>query len=151
VLNYIDAWIVPPYFAFFIAVWAYLRHYINLTIIWSLLPNGQFQTVGPYDLNWDTQQYKCWISQIITFGLLAILQAVNIFWFFLIIRILYRLLVTSEAKDERSEDEDEEEEIQPAKAAAGLGTPQVTLNGEPFSQADVSGADTNGKAGLRKR
>jgi acyl-CoA-dependent ceramide synthase len=142
-------WITPPYFALFIAVWAYLRHYINITILMSLLPNGQFQTVGPYDLNWDTQQYKCWISQVITFGLLAVLQAVNIFWFVLIIRILYRLLVTSEAKDERSDDE--EEETQPLAGASEMSTPQVTLNGEPFSPIEAPGTGISGKAGLRKR
>lgn len=151
VFNYLDLWIITPYFAIFIAVWAYLRHYINLTIIMSLLPGGQFETVGPYQVNWETQQYKCWISQAITFGLLAVLQAVNIFWFVLILRILYRLLVTSEAKDERSDDEEEEDDLQPLAPEADKGTPQMTLNGEPFNQTEASGADVNRKASLRKR
>lgn len=117
----------------------------------SLLPGGQFETVGPYQVNWETQQYKCWISQAITFGLLAVLQAVNIFWFVLILRILYRLLVTSEAKDERSDDEEEEDDLQPLAPEADKGTPQMTLNGEPFNQTEASGADVNRKASLRKR
>ena len=33
--------------------------------------------IGPYELNWETEQYKCWIAQYITFGLLASLQAEN--------------------------------------------------------------------------
>lgn len=118
-----------------------------------MLPNGQFATVGPYDLNWDTQQYKCWISQVITFGLLAVLQAVNIFWFVLIIRILVRFLSTSEAKDERSEDEDEELETvdETTKASGDVVTPSVTLNGEPFSPIEAPGTGIDNKAGLRKR
>ena len=91
-------------------VWAYLRHYINLCILYSLLPNGEFKTVGSYELNWETQQYKCWISQIITFCLLAALQLINIFWYVLIMRILYRYLFTGEKKDDRSDHEEEEEE-----------------------------------------
>lgn len=145
--NYIDAWITPGYFGLFIVVWAYLRHYINLVILSSLLPNGQFATVGPYDLNWDTQQYKCWISQVITFALLAVLQAVNVFWFVLIIRILVRFLSTSEAKDERSEDEDENE-LEPVDS--NVATPHIELNGEPFSPIEAPGTGSN-KAGLRKR
>jgi very-long-chain ceramide synthase len=76
---------------------------------------SQFASFGPYELNWDTQQYKCWISQWITFWLLAALQAVNCFWLFLIIRILWRVVRTvgQEMEDERSEyDSDEEEERQ---------------------------------------
>lgn len=72
----------------------------------------EFRTVGPYELNWETQQYKCWISQIITFALLFALQAVNIFWLVLILRIAYRFVVTNVAEDERSENEEEEDEIE---------------------------------------
>lgn len=137
----------------FMCIWAYLRHYINLRIIFSMLPNGEFRTVGPYDLNWETQQYKCWISQVITLGLLAILQAVNMFWFFLIGRILWRFLSTGEEKDERSEDEeDEPEEVEqpPAKVNGHAGKPKVMINGEPASPS-YAAVVQEGKEGLRKR
>lgn len=135
------------------SVWAYTRHYLNLRIIASLLPGGEFQTVGPYELNWITQQYKCWISQIITFGLLASLQAVNIFWFFLIIRILVRLVTTGEEKDERSDDEEEEDAIEQMDGPQANGSasgPQVVLNGQPI-EAPGTGIDGKASAGLRKR
>jgi len=74
---------------------------------------SQFATIGPFTVNWATQQYKCWISQWITFLLLAALQAVNLFWLFLIMRILWRMLRSAELADERSEyDSDEEEDRQ---------------------------------------
>lgn len=121
-----------------------MRHYLNLRILKSLLPGGEFKTIGPYELNWDTQQYKCWISQVITFPLLAALQAVNIFWFILILRILWRVLSTGEEKDERSDNEEEEDEIDEGKSYAdavkenGETTkPQVMLNGKPMSSAGV--------------
>lgn len=91
-------------------VWGYLRHFINLKILYSILT--EFRTVGPFDLNWDTQQYKCWISQYITFALLASLQAVNLFWWFFICRIAYRFIVFKDADDDRSEYEPSEEETE---------------------------------------
>ncbi|KAF2015064.1 longevity assurance proteins LAG1/LAC1 [Aaosphaeria arxii CBS 175.79] len=141
VLNYIDHPWVGPYFAFFMCTWAYLRHWINLKILWSILT--EFRTVGPYELNWETQQYKCWISQIITFVLLAAIQALNLIWWFYICRIAYRFAVTNVAEDERSEYEESEEENedgettkQDKKKANGKvngsvpETPKVTLNGK---------------------
>lgn len=64
--------------------------------------------MGPYELNWETQQYKCWISQIITFSLLACLQALNIFWLFLILRVLWNYIMTRNLVDETSDVEDEQ-------------------------------------------
>ena len=109
--------------------------------------------MGPYELNWETQQYKCWISQAITFGLLAALQAVNVFWFVLIIRILVRFLRTGEEKDERSEDEEEIESdpIEQGASSSGFASqPQVQLKGEPV-EAPGTGIDGKAANGLRKR
>lgn len=108
--------------------------------------HSQFATVGPFDLNWDTQQYKCWISSWITFGLLAALQSVNVFWFFLILRIMYRYLRTGGAKDERSDDEASEEEdvggkddpTEAPKSSSKSESPTVLLNGTPLTPAGSS-------------
>uniref|UniRef100_A0A060T2S4 ARAD1C35134p n=1 Tax=Blastobotrys adeninivorans TaxID=409370 RepID=A0A060T2S4_BLAAD len=107
-LNYLDSAITGPFFIMFMGVWIYLRHYLNLRILYSILT--EFATVGPYELDWTTQQYKCWISQIITFFLLFALQLVNSYWLFLILRIAYRYIFHSIQKDERSDDEDDEDE-----------------------------------------
>lgn len=85
-----------------------MRHYLNLRILWAVLT--EFQTVGPFELNWETQQYKCRLSQVITFGLLSALQAVNLLWLFLILRIAKNYVLSDVRKDERSEDEEEEEQ-----------------------------------------
>ena len=107
---------------------------------------GQFASIGPYTLDWYGEQYKCWISQYITFILLASLQAVNIFWMFFIIRIVWRMLKSfgAEVADERSEYDSEEEEERKtelkaeADAAEAAATekeanPTVMLNGRPVS------------------
>jgi len=141
-LNYLDAYITVPYFGVFVGMWIYLRHVLNLKILWAVLT--EFRTVGPFELNWETQQYKCWISQYITFALLASLQAVNLFWLFLILRILANYIFNSVTKDERSEDEDEEEELEADTTKATLASgvevnqenqaPQVLVNGEPATE-----------------
>lgn len=139
-------------------MWIYLRHYINLKILWAVLT--EFRTVGPFELNWETQQYKCWISQYITFALLASLQAVNLFWLFLILRILKNYLFNSVKKDERSDNE-EEEEGEVSKDSNGTATiangdetpvtrrnvgkenqtPEVLVNGEPVAATANSKKD----------
>lgn len=107
-LNYIGSPVEVPFFILFMCVWIYLRHYINIKILWSVLT--EFKTVGEWELNWVTQQYKCYISQPIVFGLIGALQLVNLYWLFLVFRILYRIAMGGPAKDDRSDDEDEEEE-----------------------------------------
>ncbi|KAK9367851.1 TLC domain-containing protein [Lipomyces kononenkoae] len=106
-LNYLNHPMTGPFFLCFMGVWIYSRHYLNLRILWSVAT--EFRTVGDFTLNWETQQYKCWISQYITFALLFALQAVNVYWLFLIFRIAYRVVSLENAKDERSDDEDEDE------------------------------------------
>ncbi|KAI1313514.1 TLC domain-containing protein [Xylaria venustula] len=104
-LNYIDSPLQGPYFTLCIALWVYLRHYINLKILYSVLT--EFRTVGPYVLDWEAEQYKCEISNVITFVLLAALQALNLFWLYCLLRNAYRFVVLGVAKDDREDDEDE--------------------------------------------
>jgi very-long-chain ceramide synthase len=113
-LNYLDHPFIGPYFGMFVAVWIYTRHYINLKVIWSVLT--EFRTVGVWELNWETQSYKCRIAQVITGGLLASLQAINLFWLWLILKIAYRYVISNVAQDERSDDEDEESSENGAEA-----------------------------------
>ena len=112
-LNYLDSILTGPFLIGFVFIWIYLRHYVNLKILWSVLT--EFKTVGEWELNWETQQYKCWISQPIVFGLIFALQVLNAYWLFLILRILYRYVVGGVKADERSESEDEDEDEPPQK------------------------------------
>ena len=99
-----------------------------------LLPSNR--AVGPYELNWETQQYKCWISNIITFALLALLQALNLFWLYCLLRSAFKFLVTGEKKDDRSEPDESEIEQDELKAVGGING-HASLNG---------GALPNGKS-----
>ncbi|KAJ4423950.1 sphingosine N-acyltransferase lag1 [Gnomoniopsis sp. IMI 355080] len=130
-LNYIDSAWQGPYFSVFVGIWIYLRHYLNLKIIFSIFT--EFRTVGPYELDWAGGQYKCWLSQAISATLLSALQALNLFWLFFILRIAYRFVFSGVAEDDRSEAEDSE------------GEGEVANNGESVPLVNGAAA-TNGHA-----
>ena len=127
----------------FAGVWTYMRHFINLRILWATLT--EFSEVGPFELNWETQQYKCWISQYVTFALLASLQAVNLFWFFLILRIAKRYVFNTYLQDERSDDETEEEDVNPAEAKKALEADTGMKTDKPVVLINGKAVDGNGK------
>lgn len=131
-----------PYFGICICVWIYLRHYLNICIILSLFTD--FQTVGSYELNWETQQYKCWISNIITLGLLAALQTLNLFWLYCLLRSAYRFVVHRIAKDDRSEAEESElEDMESKEETVKMSTKKDEArplsNGNGFANSSANG------------
>jgi acyl-CoA-dependent ceramide synthase len=104
-LNYLSHPAQSPAFALCIAAWIYLRHYLNLGILYSIAT--EYSVVGPFELDWDAQAYKCRVAQVGTFALLAALQGLNLFWLYCLFRSAYRFVVLGVAKDDRSEDEEE--------------------------------------------
>ncbi|KAK2748153.1 hypothetical protein FQN57_001278 [Myotisia sp. PD_48] len=131
--NYLDSPIIAPYFGLFVCIWIYMRHYLNLRILWAVLT--EFRTVGPFELNWETQQYKCWISQYITFGLLAALQTINLIWLFFILRIAKTYAFDNIRKDERSDHSDVEDEVDEKPASnEHASTPTLLVNGSPTKE-----------------
>ena len=142
-----------------------MRHYINLRILWATLT--EFQTIGPFELNWVTEQYKCRLSQNITFGLLATLQSINLFWLYLILKIALRIITDDVKQDVREDGEDSEEEEEEAvekkdtksikaSGAESATVPKVQLNGKPVNgglsrENSVEQKTTPRREGLRKR
>ncbi|AMD18910.1 HBR009Wp [Eremothecium sinecaudum] len=111
IFNYLNSPLTPPFFMIFVSSWIYLRHYTNIRILWSILT--EFRTVGKFTLNFATQQYKCWISLPIVFTLLSALQLVNLYWLFLIMRILWRMVTQGVSKDDRSDSESDDDDDEP--------------------------------------
>lgn len=123
---------VGPFYGAFVCAWIYLRHYLNLRIIFSLFT--EFRTVGPYELNWETEQYKGPLSNVITFVLLAALQSLNLFWLYCVLRNGYKYVVHNSRKDDRSE-ESEGEEVDPA----GDGDTKTVANVDALPRGTTSG------------
>ncbi|KAF9464458.1 TLC domain-containing protein [Collybia nuda] len=110
-LNYIQ-WERAKVYSFvtFIFVWTYFRHYLNLRILYSvwfefeLRPEASriWKAVdGVYLVEWMRNQI---------FLALGLLQLLNLFWYYLMMRILVRAIVTSKTEDERSDDEGDDDE-----------------------------------------
>lgn len=80
--------------------------------------------MGSWELNWQTGSYKCGLAQSIAITLLGSLQAVNLFWLWLILRIAKRYVLTrgEEAVDERSEDEEDSSEEGSSGSGSGSGS-----------------------------
>ncbi|KAK4180643.1 TLC domain-containing protein [Triangularia setosa] len=119
-LNYLENKAQGWSFGLCIVMWIYLRHYINLRILYSALPGGEFSTVGPYGpIDWEAEQYKSPLANVITFSLLAALQSLNIFWLYCLLRSAYKFVFLGVAKDDRSEAEDEGEEAESMVTVVG--------------------------------
>jgi very-long-chain ceramide synthase len=106
ILNYLNLGdpIVPVSFGIFTVAWIYTRHYLCILILISVVT--EFRTVGLWVLDWEQQLYKCWISQYVTFALLSVIQLLDCYWLFLILRIGYRIATGGEQKDDREDDDE---------------------------------------------
>ncbi|KAF8913992.1 TLC domain-containing protein [Gymnopilus junonius] len=115
-LNYIQ-WDTAKLYAYaiFFAIWTYFRHYLNIRILWSVwyeLPNIPEWTrkwswsEGVYLVSW--MRYQVFIP-------LLLLQFLNLFWYYLMTKILIRGLTSKPVDDIRSDDEGEGEKDTPVK------------------------------------
>jgi len=96
-------------FGIFVLIWTYLRHYLNLYMLYSVYYD--FDLIPQWARRWSPEEGVWMVSwmrwQI--FIPMFLLQLVNLFWYFLILRIMYRALTKKELADERSDDEDDGE------------------------------------------
>ncbi|KAJ7665528.1 TLC domain-containing protein [Mycena rosella] len=110
-LNYIqweEAKVVS--FVVFVCIWTYFRHYLNLVILWSVWT--QFDLIPEHAQQWipaEGSYLAPWMKYQV-FVPIALLQALNLFWYYLILRIVVRAIVTSKTEDDRSDDEGDDED-----------------------------------------
>ncbi|KAJ2920100.1 hypothetical protein MD484_g341, partial [Candolleomyces efflorescens] len=109
-LNYIQwerAKIVT--FVTFIGVWTYFRHYLNLKMLWSVYSESYLVPEASHQWNWSEGVYLVWWLLPAAFLSIFALQVLNLFWYWLMWRILIRAIVTRVADDDRSDDDDDDE------------------------------------------
>ncbi|KAJ6515798.1 longevity assurance proteins LAG1/LAC1 [Mycena sanguinolenta] len=110
-------------FAVFVALWTYFRHYLNLVILHSVWTEYDLVPLSARNWTWSAGTYlQPWMRYQI-FLAIFLLQLINLFWYYLILRILYRTIVIRETDDDRSDDEDDEqvEEEDKPKSVEGKG------------------------------
>ncbi|WVQ99875.1 hypothetical protein IAU59_007018 [Kwoniella sp. CBS 9459] len=107
-VNYVSEAASPPFFAFFVGVWTYFRHYLNLWILWSVYTQFELIDVSERSLFAPLQdKWLDWWMKWQIFVPIFLLQLINLFWYFLIWRILLKAVFSQGLSDERSDDEDE--------------------------------------------
>ncbi|KAL7416753.1 TLC domain-containing protein [Mrakia frigida] len=77
-------------FTWFVAVWTYLRHYLNIIILWSVWT--EFDLIPQY-----TRVFRpslgVWLAPWMKYQIfipILLIQLLNLFWYFLILRIMIR-------------------------------------------------------------
>ena len=130
-----------------------------MRILFSILTT--FKTVGPFYLDWQNEVYKSPLAQVVAISLLSALQALNLFWLYLILRIAYNITFSEEVADVRSDDETETEDAIPQKKerkavnvipkasiATGVelngSVPELRENGKLLNGYAKSSGDTDG-------
>ncbi|KAG9122202.1 hypothetical protein FRC07_001525 [Ceratobasidium sp. 392] len=95
-------------FGWFTIVWSYTRHWLNLVILYSVWT--EFDLIPKESMTYDPSIYAympSWMKYQI-FLPIFLLQLVNLFWYFLILRILVRAIFAPDldkVDDDRSDDE----------------------------------------------
>lgn len=98
-------------FAIFLCIWTYFRHWQNLRILHSVY--NEFDTLVPaFAKRWSpsNEVYLAGWMKWQIFGPIMLLQILNLFWYFLIWRVLYRMVVGSPLADVREEGETDDED-----------------------------------------
>jgi len=94
----------------FMGVWTYLRHYLNIMILKSVWT--QFDLVPAHAKRFVPSEgvWIAWWLKYQMFLPILLLQMVNLFWYFLIWRVILRVVFLNVVADERSDDEDDEDD-----------------------------------------
>ncbi|KAI0092015.1 longevity assurance proteins LAG1 LAC1 [Irpex rosettiformis] len=114
ILNYLQlerAKVVS--FAIFIPIWTYFRHYLNIVMLWSVWT--QFDLMPETSKRWSPEDgvWMIWWMKYQIFAPIFLLHLLNLFWYYLIIRIAHRAIVDAKGTtDIRSDDEDDDDENQ---------------------------------------
>ncbi|KAF8812532.1 longevity assurance proteins LAG1/LAC1 [Phlegmacium glaucopus] len=97
-------------FAVFFGVWTYFRHLLNIKILWSVVYEQPLVPEWTKRWSWSEGVYMPGWMQFQIFLPLFLLQILNLFWYYLIMRILIRAVHKTGIDDDRSDDEDEGED-----------------------------------------
>jgi len=111
VINYLHwEWTQNTLFIIFIGVWTYFRHYLNLVMLYSVYKD--FDLIPQSARSWSPSK-GVWMAPWMKWQIftpILLLQFLNLFWYLLIWRILWRVIMSSSLKDARSDDEGDDDD-----------------------------------------
>ncbi|KAF9359063.1 sphingosine N-acyltransferase lag1 [Mortierella sp. AD094] len=140
-------------FVFFVFTWILSRHYYYGIIVWSVFT--EIRTCG--NVGWDPSKGMFMTTNVVRgfqFLLLS-LYMVLLFWLFMILRVVKKVLNGENSQDVRSEDEEEEEVAVAAEEEASEGAADnksnfITLSKETLNLEKIT-QGTNQPDNLRSR
>ncbi|KIY49286.1 LAG1-domain-containing protein [Fistulina hepatica ATCC 64428] len=97
-------------FLVFFGVWTYFRHYLNIVILHSVWIHFDLIPESARQWRWREGAWMVWWMRYQIWAPIFALQLINLFWYYLMCRILYRAVAGDGASDVRSDDEDEGED-----------------------------------------
>ncbi|KAJ3976247.1 longevity assurance proteins LAG1 LAC1 [Lentinula raphanica] len=97
-------------FVVFTFIWTYFRHILNFYILYSVWFEYDLIPESSKVWIWANGTYLNWWMKYQVFAPLLLLQFLNLFWYFLIMRIAYRAATSTTVSDVRSDDEDDGED-----------------------------------------
>ncbi|KAH9853501.1 TLC domain-containing protein [Lenzites betulinus] len=92
-------------FTVFLFVWSYFRHWLNWVMLYSVW--NEFDLMPEVAKQWSPKDgvWLTWWMKYQIFVPVLLLQFLNLFWYFLILRIAWRAVTGVNVTDERSDDE----------------------------------------------
>ncbi|KAI9574728.1 longevity assurance proteins LAG1 LAC1 [Boletus coccyginus] len=95
-------------FIIFLCMWTYFRHYLNIVMLWSVW--YEFDLIPEATRVWAPET-GAWLAPWMKYQIftpILLLQILNLFWYYFILRIALRSLKPSTMTDDRSDDEDDD-------------------------------------------
>ncbi|KAJ1957439.1 Sphingosine N-acyltransferase lag1 [Dipsacomyces acuminosporus] len=107
--RYLNQEVLPNIlFGLFTITWVITKHYLCLKMMVSIWTQGPSAIPVERRFPHYPNSYASYPIVFLLWGFLCILQAVLVYWFYLILSVLYKILVKGQsADDNRSDDEDE--------------------------------------------
>jgi len=115
ILNYLQwEYTKIAVFVLFLGIWTYFRIYLNMVMLHSVWT--EFDLMPITSMRWSPPDgvWLVWWMKYQVFVPLLLLLFLNLFWYFLILRILYRVFSgpPENVTDVRSDDEDDDDDKQ---------------------------------------
>ncbi|KAH8830444.1 longevity assurance proteins LAG1 LAC1 [Flagelloscypha sp. PMI_526] len=97
-------------FAIMVIAWTYFRHYQNIMMQISVVQEFDLMPAESMQWNPPTGAWLVWWMKWQIFAPLFLLHCLNAFWYYLIMRVIYRAITTATVDDDRSDDEGDDED-----------------------------------------